>query len=94
MMTQAVSGTAAGTRGALAIEGGRPVRDRYLPYGRQWVSEPDVEAVAEVLRGDWLTQGPKVAELERAVAEGHLRQIRPTSGGCIPRSIFRRRQAL
>jgi UDP-4-amino-4,6-dideoxy-N-acetyl-beta-L-altrosamine transaminase len=54
---------------ALAIEGGRPVRDSYLPYGRQWVSEQDIDAVAAVLRGDWLTQGPKVAELERAVAE-------------------------
>ena len=70
MITQAVSAApAAGTGGALAIEGGRPVRDRYLPYGRQWVSERDIEAVAEVLRADWLTQGPKVAELERAVAE-------------------------
>ena len=60
---------AAGTRGVLAIEGGRPVRKRYLPYGHQWVLEQDIEAVAEVLRGNWLTQGPKVAELETAVAE-------------------------
>lgn len=53
----------------LAIEGGRPIRNTYLPYGRQSVSDQDIEAVAGVLRGDWLTQGPKVAELERAVAE-------------------------
>jgi perosamine synthetase len=39
-----------------------------IPYGRQTVTEEDVAAVAAVLRGDWLTQGPAVAEFERAVA--------------------------
>lgn len=39
-----------------------------LPYGRQWVDDDDVEAVAAVLRSDWLTCGPKVGEFERAVA--------------------------
>ena len=29
-----------------------------IPYGRQSVSDEDVEAVAAVLRGDWLTTGP------------------------------------
>jgi perosamine synthetase len=41
----------------------------YLPYGRQWIDEDDVGAVAEVLRSDWLTTGPKVEEFERALAE-------------------------
>jgi perosamine synthetase len=40
-----------------------------LPYGRQRVDEDDIAAVVEVLRGDWLTTGPRVAEFERAVAE-------------------------
>ena len=40
-----------------------------LPYGRQSVSDEDVEAVAEALRGAWLTTGPAVAEFERALAE-------------------------
>jgi len=40
-----------------------------IPYGRQSIDENDIEAVVEVLRGDWLTIGPKVAEFERAVAE-------------------------
>jgi perosamine synthetase len=40
-----------------------------LPYGRQWIDEDDVRAVVEVLRGDWLTTGPKVAEFERRFAE-------------------------
>jgi dTDP-4-amino-4,6-dideoxygalactose transaminase len=45
-----------------------------LPYGRQSISEEDVEAVAEVLRGDWLTTGPAVDRFEAEVsrlAGGH-----------------------
>jgi len=52
----------------LAIDGGTPVRDRLLPYGRQTIDERDVAAVAETLRSDWLTTGPKVTEFERALA--------------------------
>lgn len=52
----------------LAINGGSPVRSTLLPYGRQSVDETDIAAVAAVLRGDWLTTGPKVAELEAAWA--------------------------
>jgi UDP-4-amino-4,6-dideoxy-N-acetyl-beta-L-altrosamine transaminase len=40
-----------------------------LPYGRQWLDGEDLHAVVEVLRGDWLTQGPTVAAFERALAE-------------------------
>jgi perosamine synthetase len=40
-----------------------------IPYGRQWVDEEDLAAVVEVLRSDWLTTGPKVAEFERAFAD-------------------------
>jgi UDP-4-amino-4,6-dideoxy-N-acetyl-beta-L-altrosamine transaminase len=40
-----------------------------LPYGRQRIDEDDIAAVADVLRGDWLTQGPMVARFERALAE-------------------------
>jgi UDP-4-amino-4,6-dideoxy-N-acetyl-beta-L-altrosamine transaminase len=39
-----------------------------IPYGRQTTDESDVQAVAEALRSDWLTQGPKVAEFEKALA--------------------------
>jgi perosamine synthetase len=52
----------------LAIQGGAPVRSSLLPYGRQSVDENDIRAVVEVLRSDWLTTGPKVAELEEAFA--------------------------
>src|SRR5580698_295478 len=56
------------TRPALAINGGRPVRPALLPYGRQSIEEDDIQAVVDVLRSDWLTTGPKVAEFEEAFA--------------------------
>ena len=40
-----------------------------IPYGRQNISEDDISAVVEVLRGDWLTQGPTIEKFERAVAD-------------------------
>lgn len=39
-----------------------------IPYGRQSIDESDVAAVSEVLRSDWLTQGPKVEEFEKSLA--------------------------
>ena len=41
----------------------------YIPYGRQYVDEDDIQAVVEVLRSDYLTTGPKVKEFEEKVAE-------------------------
>lgn len=52
----------------LAIDGGTPVRNTLLPYGRQSIDENDIQAVVDVLRSDWLTTGPKVAEFEEAFA--------------------------
>src|ERR1700692_116954 len=52
----------------LAVHGGPPVRKTLLPYGRQSIGEDDIQAVVEVLRSDWLTTGPKVAEFEEAFA--------------------------
>lgn len=53
---------------ALAIDGGNPVRKTLLPYGRQSISEEDIQSVVDVLRSDWLTTGPKVGEFEEALA--------------------------
>jgi len=39
-----------------------------IPYGRQDISQADIDAVVEVLQSDFLTQGPKVPEFERLVA--------------------------
>ena len=52
----------------LAINGGKPVRDKLLPYGHQWIDEEDIKAVSEVLHSDWITQGSKVAEFEKKFA--------------------------
>jgi perosamine synthetase len=46
-----------------------PVREKMLGYGRQWIEQEDVDAVAEVLRSDWLTCGPMVERFERTVAD-------------------------
>jgi perosamine synthetase len=40
----------------------------FIPYGRHEIDEDDIAAVVEVLRSDWLTTGPKVAEYEKAFA--------------------------
>jgi len=39
-----------------------------IPYGRQDISQADIDAVVEVLQSDFLTQGPKVPLFERTVA--------------------------
>lgn len=40
-----------------------------IPYGRQIISEDDIAAVTDVLRSDYLTQGPVVPQFESAVAD-------------------------
>ena len=40
----------------------------YIPYGRQTVTEEDINAVIKTLRSPYLTQGPKVEEFEQVVA--------------------------
>ena len=39
-----------------------------IPYGRQSVDEEDIQAVANVLRSDWLTTGPAVSNFENGIA--------------------------
>ena len=66
----------------LALHGGTPVRPTLLPYGRQSIDDADVDAVVRVLRSDWLTTGPMVAEFERrtAAAVGAQHGVAVTSG--------------
>lgn len=40
-----------------------------IPYGRQDVNQTDIDAVIDVLKSDWLTQGPAIERFEKAVAE-------------------------
>ena len=41
----------------------------YIPYGRQSISEEDIQAVVKVLRSEFLTQGPAVPEFEALIAK-------------------------
>lgn len=42
---------------------------KIIPYGRQWIEEKDIRAVVNVLKSDYLTQGPVIEQFESAVAE-------------------------
>lgn len=53
----------------LAIDGGKPVRDNFLPYGRQKIDDEDIKAVIETLQSDFLTTGPKVSDFEKKINE-------------------------
>ncbi|MDE6687684.1 MAG: UDP-4-amino-4,6-dideoxy-N-acetyl-beta-L-altrosamine transaminase, partial [Lachnospiraceae bacterium] len=53
----------------LAIHGGTPIREHKISYGRQCIEEDDIQAVTDVLKSDFLTCGPKVDELERALCD-------------------------
>ena len=39
-----------------------------IPYGKQNITQSDIDAVVEVLKADYLTQGPKIKEFEDAFA--------------------------
>ena len=39
-----------------------------IPYGRQYITQEDIDSVVETLKSDYLTQGPKIAEFERDFA--------------------------
>ncbi len=40
-----------------------------IPYGRQTIEDDDINAIVEVLKSDYLTTGPKIAEFEKSVAD-------------------------
>ncbi len=41
----------------------------FIPYARQWIDEDDIQAVVDVLRGDFLTTGPAVAQFGEELAQ-------------------------
>lgn len=56
-------------REQLAIFGGKPVREEPISYGRQYIDQNDIDAVAEVLRSPVIICGPRVEALERKLCE-------------------------
>lgn len=48
----------------LALHGGKPVRKNKIFYGHQYIDNEDIQEVVKVLRGEYLTCGPKIKELE------------------------------
>ena len=38
-----------------------------IPYGRQDIDQHDIDAVLEVLKSDWITQGPNIQQFEQSV---------------------------
>lgn len=40
-----------------------------IPYGRHTIDKEDIQAVVEVLKSDWITQGPKIKEFEDALCK-------------------------
>lgn len=48
----------------LAIEGGKPIRKDFLPYGKQWLDRKEIDEVIDTLKSDWITTGPKMQLFE------------------------------
>ena len=47
-----------------AIEGGKPVRKAFLPYGSHWLDDKEINEVINTLKSNWITTGPKMRIFE------------------------------
>lgn len=43
--------------------------DKYIPYGRQQITQQDIDSVVDVLTSDFITQGPAIPRFEQMVAD-------------------------
>lgn len=50
-----------------AIEGGKPVREKYLVFGSPLIGEEEINDVVDSLRSGWLSTGPKVSRFESEI---------------------------
>lgn len=53
----------------LAIFGGKPVLEKKIGYGHQYIDDTDIQAVVSVLKSDYLTCGPKIDETEKKLCD-------------------------
>ena len=51
------------------MESKKSLPANFIPYGKQWISSTDIDAVTEVLKSHYLTQGPKIKEYEDLLCE-------------------------
>ncbi len=56
-------------RATLASQGGRPVRDSFLPLASPWIGEREKALVLETLESGWITTGPRTLEFGKRIAE-------------------------
>lgn len=42
---------------------------KFLPYGKQYIDQDDIESVVNILKSDFITQGPKIGEFEEKLAK-------------------------
>lgn len=52
----------------VAIDGGIPVREKFLSFSKPLIEEDDIKSVEQTLRSGWLTTGPRVKEFEEKVS--------------------------
>lgn len=45
------------------------MQHKFIPYGHQYIDNEDIQAVINVLKGDYLTTGPKIQEFEERIAD-------------------------
>lgn len=45
------------------------MKPSFIPYSRQWLDQRDIDAVINVLKSDFLTQGPEIAKFEQALCQ-------------------------
>lgn len=45
------------------------MKSDFIPYGKQHIDNKDISEIVKILKSDWLTQGPKIKEFEKAVAK-------------------------
>lgn len=53
----------------LAINGGKPIFEKRIGYGHQYIDNADIQAVVDVLKSDYLTCGPKIDEAEKKICQ-------------------------
>src|SRR5512140_1289104 len=52
----------------LAIDGGTPVRDQMLLFGRPFFGDEEINEVIDTLKSNWITTGPKTKRFEEEFA--------------------------